>query len=374
MSCLANNNIEKDFLAMNKKVRVIAFYLPQYHPTLDNDTWWGKGFTEWTNVGKAKPLFRGHYQPKVPADLGYYDLRVPETRQAQADMAREYGIEGFCYWHYWFGNGKRLLERPFNEVLASGKPDFPFCLAWANESWKGFFHGVKTKQALITQLYPGEDDYIAHFETVLPAFKDPRYITVDDKPVFMIYQPFQHPQIKEFMALWQKLAMNNGLKGIFFIGQTYHLTEERAELMDMGFDAINVTRLFDFEKKAKFLYKCAKWRHRIFRCPKIMEYKRVSRFFVGDEEYAPEIIPTIIPNWDHSPRSLNKALVLNHAEPAYFDRHVKDVMARIENKPLEHRLAFVKSWNEWGEGNYLEPDLRYGKGYLEVIRKYIGRK
>ena len=356
------------------KARVIAFYLPQFHPIPENDEWWMKGFTEWTNVGKARSLFPGHYQPKVPADLGYYDLRVPETRQAQADMAREYGIEGFCYWHYWFGNGKRLLERPFNEVLASGKPDFPFCLAWANESWKGFFHGVKTKQALITQLYPGEDDYIAHFETVLPAFKDPRYITVDDKPVFMIYQPFQHPQIKEFMALWQKLAMNNGLKCIFFIGQTYHLTEERAELMDMGFDAINVTRLFDFEKKAKFLYKCAKWRHRIFRCPKIMEYKRVSRFFVGDEEYAPEIIPTIIPNWDHSPRSLNKALVLNHAEPAYFDRHVKDVMARIENKPLEHRLAFVKSWNEWGEGNYLEPDLRYGKGYLEVIRKYIGRK
>lgn len=261
------------------KARVIAFYLPQFHPIPENDEWWMKGFTEWTNVGKARSLFPGHYQPKVPADLGYYDLRVPETRQAQADMAREYGIEGFCYWHYWFGNGKRLLERPFNEVLASGKPDFPFCLAWANESWKGFFHGVKTKQALITQLYPGEDDYIAHFETVLPAFKDPRYITVDDKPVFMIYQPFQHPQIKEFMALWQKLAMNNGLKGIFFIGQTYHLTEERAELMDMGFDAINVTRLFDFEKKAKFLYKCAKWRHRIFRCPKIMEYKRVSRFF-----------------------------------------------------------------------------------------------
>ena len=168
------------------KARVIAFYLPQFHPIPENDEWWMKGFTEWTNVGKARSLFPGHYQPKVPADLGYYDLRVPETRQAQADMAREYGIEGFCYWHYWFGNGKRLLERPFNEVLASGKPDFPFCLAWANESWKGFFHGVKTKQALITQLYPGEDDYIAHFETVLPAFKDPRYITVDDKPVFMI--------------------------------------------------------------------------------------------------------------------------------------------------------------------------------------------
>ena len=126
------------------KARVIAFYLPQFHPIPENDEWWMKGFTEWTNVGKARSLFPGHYQPKVPADLGYYDLRVPETRQAQADMAREYGIEGFCYWHYWFGNGKRLLERPFNEVLASGKPDFPFCLAWANETWKGFFHGVKT--------------------------------------------------------------------------------------------------------------------------------------------------------------------------------------------------------------------------------------
>ena len=352
------------------RARVIVFYLPQFHPIPENDEWWMKGFTEWTNVGKARQLFPGHYQPKVPADLGYYDLRVPETRQAQADMAKEYGIEGFCYWHYWFGNGKRLLERPFNEVLASGKPDFPFCLAWANESWKGFFHGVKTKQALITQLYPGESDYIAHFNAVLLAFKDSRYITVDGKPVFMIYQPFQHPQVREFIALWQKLAVQNGLKGIYFIGQTYHLAEERAELMNMGFDAINVIRLFDFENKAKFAYKCAKWRHRVFRCPKIMEYRKVSRFFVGDEEYDTEIIPTIIPNWDHSPRSLNKALVLNHAEPAYFDRHVKDVMVRIENKPLEHRLAFVKSWNEWGEGNYLEPDLRYGRGYLEVLRKW----
>lgn len=216
------------------KARVIAFYLPQFHPIPENDRWWMKGFTEWTNVGKARPLFPGHYQPKVPADLGYYDLRVPETRKAQADMAKEYGIEGFCYWHYWFGNGKRLLERPFNEVLSSDEPDFPFCLAWANESWRGFYHGIKSKDTLINQLYPGEQDYIAHFHEVLPAFKDHRYITVDEKPLFMVYHPLDHPEMKEFIELWRTLAVQNGLKGVYFIGQTYHLKEEKRETYENG--------------------------------------------------------------------------------------------------------------------------------------------
>ena len=353
------------------KARVIAFYLPQFHPIPENDRWWMKGFTEWTNVGKAHPLFPGHYQPKVPADLGYYDLRVPETRKAQADMAKEYGIEGFCYWHYWFGNGKRLLERPFNEVLSSDEPDFPFCLAWANESWRGFYHGIKSKDTLINQLYPGEQDYIAHFHEVLPAFKDHRYITVDGKPLFMVYHPLDHPEMKEFIELWRTLAVQNGLKGVYFIGQTYHLKEEKERLMKMGFDAINVVRLFDFEKKAALTYKYAKWKHKIFRIPKVVEYKKASSFFVGDEEYEENIIPTIIPNWDHSPRSRGKSLVLNHAEPSYFARHLKEAIKRIENKPLDHRLAFVKSWNEWAEGNYLEPDLHYGKRYLEVIKKNV---
>ena len=145
---------------MDTDIRVIALYLPQFHPIPENDKWWGKGFTEWMNVGKARSLFRGHYQPRVPADLGYYDLRLSEAREAQAEMAKSYGIEGFCYWHYWFGNGKRLLERPFQEVLSSGKPDFPFCLAWANESWKGFFHGVNGREVLIEQEYPSEQDRI----------------------------------------------------------------------------------------------------------------------------------------------------------------------------------------------------------------------
>ena len=164
--------------------RLIAFHLPQFHPIPENDEWWGKGFTEWTNTGKAKPLFPGHDQPKVPTDLGYYDLRLPEARKAQADLARKYGVEGFCYYHYWFG-GKRLLERPVNEIIASGEPDFPFCLCWANESWTGIWHGAP-RRMLMEQTYPGEADHRAHFEYLLTAFRDKRYITVDGRPRFVI--------------------------------------------------------------------------------------------------------------------------------------------------------------------------------------------
>lgn len=194
---------------MNRnKIRVLAFYLPQFHPIPENDKWYGKGFTEWTNVGKAKPLFRGHYQPRVPADLGYYDLRVPETRQAQADMAREYGVEAFCYWHYWFGNGRRLLERPFNEVLESGKPDFPFCLAWANHSWRGIYNGVKTKESLIDQTYGGLSDYERHFYDVLPAFEDKRYVTVDGN-LFLNFRS----------------SGNSGFKGVYRLLATFGCPE-----------------------------------------------------------------------------------------------------------------------------------------------------
>ena len=238
------------------KARVLAFYLPQFHPTPENDAWWGKGFTEWTNVGKAKPLFRGHYQPQVPADLGYYDLRVPETRVAQADMAREYGVEGFCYWHYWFGNGRRLLDRPFTEVLESGNPDFPFCLAWANHSWHGIYCGVKSKDPLIEQTYNGLSDYEHHFYDVLPAFKDKRYITVDGKPFFLVFSPLEIPDPKEFIDCWQQLAIRNGLKGIHFVAHTYK-AENIDLLLSRGFDAVNVVRLFDYQRHGLSVFKMA---------------------------------------------------------------------------------------------------------------------
>src|ERR1039457_4911938 len=175
-------------------VKLIAFNLPQFHPIPENDEWWGKGFTEWTNTAKAKPLFTGHYQPHVPADLGFYDLRLPESRKAQADMARAYGIEAFCYYHYWFA-GKRLLERPVNEIIESGEPDFPFCLCWANDTWSGIWHGTP-KHILVEQTYPGYDDYKAHFDYLLKAFSDRRYLTIDGKPLFVVYQPYHMPDPK----------------------------------------------------------------------------------------------------------------------------------------------------------------------------------
>ena len=243
------------------KARVIALYLPQFHPLAENDKVWGPGFTEWTNVAKAKPLFRGHYQPRIPADLGFYDLRLPETRERQAEMAREAGIEGFCYWHYWMGNGKRLLNRPFDEVLASGKPDFPFCLAWANHDWTTKTWKNNGGTTMISkQLYPGDEDYINHFNTVLPAFKDHRYITVDGKPLFCIFDPYGFADIERFMELWQKMAKENGLKGVYFVAMCNSTTtmvrnadgtirrvlpnlESSAEVyksfLDMGFDAVN---------------------------------------------------------------------------------------------------------------------------------------
>lgn len=356
-----------------QKVRVIAFYLPQFHPTPENDRWWGKGFTEWTNVGKARPLFRGHYQPRVPADLGYYDLRLPETRQQQADMAREYGIEGFCYWHYWFGNNRQLLQRPFNEVLASGEPDFPFCLAWANHSWEDKqFNKEGTHRVLMEQLYPGDSDYIAHFKALLPAFRDKRYIRVDGKPLFMIYAPNELPDATHFIGLWQQLAHENNLPGIHFVAQT-NLASEVDILKGKGFDAVNVVRLFDFFKHNYSL--CEKVRMKIMRLVfgrgQIVKYERAAKYFCGKDEEREDCYPTLIPNWDHSPRSGRKGHILVHSTPDKFKAHVKDTLHHVQHKTTEKRIVFLKSWNEWAEGNYMEPDLKFGRGYLQALKDAI---
>jgi lipopolysaccharide biosynthesis protein len=358
---------------MTRKFRAIAFYLPQYHPIPENDEWWGKGFTEWTNVGKAKSFFTGHYQPRVPADLGYYDLRVPETRKAQADMAREYGIEGFCYWHYWFGNGRRLIERPFNEVLASGNPDFPFCLAWANETWKGFEHGMTKRNILIEQLYLGIEDFTKHFYEVLSAFKDKRYITVHGKPLFMIYKPLEFENIADFIKLWQRLAISNGLKGVYFVAHTPNI-EKKDQILALGFDAINVNRMIDFLKKRSFLKRAVqRLKVNFLSIPRVFKYSDVMKWFSGPEDKESNVFPCLFPNWDHSPRSGREGIILHNSTPALFRQHVSMVLEDIALKQNEERIVFIKSWNEWAEGNYMEPDLKYGKKYLEVLSEELSK-
>ncbi|CAH2031345.1 glycosyltransferase WbsX family protein [Trichlorobacter ammonificans] len=352
--------------------RLIAFYLPQYHPIPENDRWWGTGFTEWTNTGKARPLFPGHYQPHVPADLGYYDLRVPETRVAQAVMARDTGIEAFCYYHYWFA-GKRILERPLNEVVRSGEPDYPFCLCWANQTWTGIWHGSPNK-ILIEQTYPGEADYRAHFRELLPLFRDNRYLKVDGKPLFVVYRPGDIPDPLGFTRFWQQLARESGLPGLHLVA-TIH-GRRTWDFRRHGFDAAVMQYLPPLRsagyvswrspfRKLRHLYQERTGK------PTVYRYGDVMLDMLPDAGGDAALYPCLIPNWDNTPRSGKNGLVLHDSSPELFRiqlRRALDLTARV---PDDQAVVFIKSWNEWAEGNYLEPDLRFGKAYLDVIREEI---
>jgi lipopolysaccharide biosynthesis protein len=349
---------------MNVKARAIAFYLPQYHPIHENDEWWGKGFTEWTNTAKAKPLFRDHYQPHVPADLGFYDLRLSETRIAQATLARQYGIKGFCYYHYWFA-GKRLLERPFNEVLESGQPSFPFCLCWANATWTGIWHGAPDR-VLIEQTYPGQSDYEAHFEALLPAFRDPRYITVDGKPLFLVYRPLDLPDAARFASIWKGLAAKSGLPGLFLVGVKHN----NAWLPEnAGFDAAVLQKLPFKVPRIPWKYPLLK-AHQFIKNTKltIYEYGEIADTFVRNHNTDYLEFPCVIPNWDNTPRSGMNGLVLHNSTPGLFKKHLAAAIQNVSSLSAKHRIIFLKSWNEWAEGNHLEPDQRFGKAYLEALR------
>lgn len=352
--------------------KIIALYLPQFHPIPENDEWWGKGFTEWTNVGKAKPLFKGHYQPRIPKDLGYYDLRLPEIRTAQADLANKYGVDGFCYYHYWFGRGKQLLERPFNDMLQSGKPDFPFMLCWANESWHAKFwnhEGVSSKKVLIKQLYGDIEDNTKHFYHLIDAFKDSRYIKIEGKPLFMIYKPLEDTKIDTFLDLWQSLAKENGLPGIHFIGQTINIKKDSDLILSKGFDSINPIRTFEVLENRKLFHRIYSRLYRtIFNSPSVMHYKEAIKYLTNDLDKKQYIYPSILPNWDHTPRSGRKGFLLHNSTPEYFRIHVRNVFNILANKSVENQICFIKSWNEWGEGNYMEPDIVYGNAYLEVLK------
>lgn len=354
------------------KPRLISFYLPQFYPTPENDEWWGKGFTEWTNVGRAKPLFKGHYQPKVPADLGYYDLRIPEVREQQADLAREAGIEGFCYWHYWFGNGKRLLDRVFHEVVESGKPDFPFCLCWANHSWLAkTWDPTKAPKMLMEQTYPGVDDYVAHFNEMLPAFEDKRYIRVNGKLLFGLFAPLDMPDIEVFKETWNKLAKQHGLNGFVFFG--YMPSPPKSQLVLEKFDYVTVDYYGEaITSKDVFVKRCLKWVNtHILDRPYIGMYSDYVKYVSARITNNPRILPCLLPNYDHTPRSGKRGMLLHNSTPQLFGQLLGETVSKRDGVSKEENIVFLKAWNEWGEGNYLEPDLKYGTGFLDAIRKVM---
>lgn len=353
------------------KPRLIAFYLPQFYPTPENDEWWGKGFTEWTNVGRAKPLFKGHYQPKIPADLGYYDLRLPEVREEQASLAKEAGIEGFCYWHYWFGNGKRVLDRVFTEVVESNTPKFPFCLCWANHSWFAkTWDPTKPPKLLLEQKYPGVEDYTNHFYAMLPAFKDERYIRVNGKLLFGLFAPLDMPDIELFKDTWNKLAQENGLKGFCYFGYLPTpkytcnvLTKYDYAVVDWYGEAI--------ASKNNLIKRGLKWiNSHVLHRPYIGLYRDYVKYVVNQINEDPHILPCLLPNYDHTPRSGKRGMLFHKSTPQLFESLLKQSFD-IRNVESEDNIIFLKAWNEWGEGNYLEPDLKYGKGYLNAIHSAL---
>lgn len=365
---------------MQKKIaRVIAFYLPQFHPIPENDLWGGSGFTEWTHTTSAKRLFRNHYQPRRPANLGFYDLRVSETRDAQARMAQENGIEGFCYWHYWFA-GKRLMDRPLQEVMNSGSPKLSFCLGWANHSWVSIWKET-LGQTIIKQSYPGREDVVNHFFSLLDIFRDKRYICIEDKPLFVIYRPHEIPNLTQFIDLWNSLAKKEGLPGIYFIGHAEHFDQD---IYNTGLDAVlkhnpghTLYSKLGLRSHSPVVYKIfsrlglSDFYHSSILKPHVFSYEEYIRHALTPLRISTLEYPCVVPSWDNTPRYGVHGSVLHGSSPMLFQKHLRDAIRMIENRDFEKRIIFLKSWNEWAEGNYIEPDQEFGLSYLEACKKEI---
>ena len=361
-------------------MKALAFYLPQYHEIPENNRFWGKGFTEWTNVKTAQPLFWGHNQPRVPLGHHYYNLLEQGVMSAQMKLAKAYGIYGFCIYHYWFC-GKKLLEKPVENILNLPDKNFHYCFSWANGSWsKKWLGDQEGKTIIMRQNYGGEDDWRAHFEYLLPYFRDPRYIKKDGKPLFLIYRSMDIPRCAAMMDFMNGQARQNGLKGIFFI-DTRHYVGQRDI---MGFDA-------SFEFEPFYSMDCyhdrypvtageiiKSWRHAPLCCRlPIYDYRRFYRNMTErTKHYAaadkPRYLGAFV-DWDNTARrKKDPTLVFAGASPkgfgAYFERQVKN------SRKLGNEFIFINAWNEWGEGTYLEPDEKNGYGYLKAVKKAIGEE
>jgi glycosyltransferase involved in cell wall biosynthesis len=342
--------------------RLIAFYLPQFHPIPENDEWWGPGFTEWRNVTTARPQFQGHHQPRLPSELGFYDLRMPEIRAAQAELARAYGIHGFCYYHYWFG-GKRLLHQPFDDVLRSGEPDFPFCLCWANEPWSRRWDGLN-QDVLQHQAYSANDD-VAHIRWLLEALADPRAITIEGKPLFLVYQARDLSDPAATVEIWRREVAAAGLPGI------YLLAVETG--WDAGWDATQV----GFDGKVLFQPQFSTLRE----CPllevgapdtlQVYDYADVWPLLANPEPVSYRRYESVFASWDNTARRGSEATVVHNALPATYEKWLRYTIEKAGSQPADHRLVFLNAWNEWAEGAYLEPDLEHGRAYLEATRRAL---
>jgi lipopolysaccharide biosynthesis protein len=354
---------------------LIAFYLPQFHPIPENDEWWGKGFTEWANTAKAKPRFKGHYQPHIPADLGFCDLRVPEVRESQAELARAHGIHGFCYYHYWF-NGRRMLERPFNEVLASGRPDFPFCLCWANENWTRAWDGGN-RHILLSQSYNHEDD-LAHIRSLLPALRDPRYIRIGGRPLLLVYRTELLPAPARTAEIWREEAHLGGVGELYLV--RVESFEQNVDPVGIGFDAA-VEFAPDWRKMGR-----AKYDNRLGRLLRAMglvekgymqnrvnAYDDLVRNMLAKPDPQFQHYRCVTPGFDNSPRRAKDSVIFADSSPHAYGNWLAQTVSRTRrrfNNP-EEQIVFINAWNEWGEGNHLEPDLKWGRRYLEETKKAL---
>jgi lipopolysaccharide biosynthesis protein len=367
-------------------VKIISFYLPQYHPIPENDLWWGKDFTEWVSVAAARPRFKGHNQPQIPADLGFYDLRLEETRIAQAKLAAEYGISGFCYYHYWF-NGKMLLDLPFNEVLQSGKPDFPFCLCWANESWTRAWDGLE-KEILIKQEYSAEDR-INHIKWLCKAFKDPRYIKVNNKPLLLIYRTDNLPDAEERIRIWRIIAREHGFKDLYLCSVRSNFNQmNEPEVIKAGFDAVVEFQPHskDFPRRSLpvfFKLVVTHYANKIIAALNLQSHvpllnennilrygKLADKVMTKSHPKNYVKFPCVTPSWDNSARK-NAASIIQNDDPRKFTEWLLNAFQRVDKYSDEEKIVFINAWNEWAEGCHLEPDVKNGRIFLEAIKNAI---
>jgi hypothetical protein len=347
---------ESKAVAEASDVKLIAYYLPQFHPIAENDAWWGKGFTEWRNVARAYPHFDGHYQPRVPGELGYYDLRVADVMRRQVELAKNYGIGAFCFHFYWFG-GKRLLELPIRNYLNNKDIDLPFCLCWANENWSRRWDGGEG-DVLISQQHSAEDD-VAFLTYLDRYFRDDRYLKVNGRPVLTIYRPSSLPDARESAIRWRQTAEKLGYPGIYLIATNAFDSGDQS----LGFDALSEfpphgTRAPNIQNKLELSKFRSGWR--------VRSYASIVESEKGRPPPAGVVHPGVMPSWDNSPRRPANGEIVHGSTPALFRDWLEHAIRLAAKNPENQRFVFINAWNEWAEGAYLEPDARYGYAYLNA--------